>query len=245
MKTKRAFTLVELLIALALTSGLAVLLMSVVAGAANVWQQARNQIDTYAGARQMLGRIADEIKGATASNGRVEFSENITGSSFTSGGTSPQAVTSENVFFVAPYPNSAAGDLCVIAYRLNNNTHELQRAFVKSDDAWNIGTSRYRVGATYTYTWQTIARGVLEFELRCYSQQDLDNNQTPADTWNSESGTSPIAGNVPRRVILRAKITDEKSLARLSVAPAGTAYNRIVAQSARDFYFDVSLVSPH
>src|SRR2546423_79886 len=118
-KKARAFTLVELLLALAITAVLVVLLVNVVSAALTIWEQGRNQIDTFANARQVLGRLADEISGAIAAPAprAVEFSENL--ASIQS--TSPVATTSENVFLVAPYPNMMSGDLCVIAYRHNNN----------------------------------------------------------------------------------------------------------------------------
>src|SRR5437016_1016458 len=115
MKRPNAFTLVELLVALAMTSILAVLLISVVSAALNVWQQGRNQIDTFSNARQTLGRIADEIKGAVAGTNQIEFSENL--SSLKDPSDPDPQPPSENIFFVAPYPNSGSGDFCVIAYR--------------------------------------------------------------------------------------------------------------------------------
>src|SRR5690242_11770757 len=101
-KRTRGFTLVEMLVALAITTALVVLLVNVVSAALAVWEQGRNQIDTFASARQVLSRIADEISGAVAAPAPriVEFSENL---SSIKGSTSPVASTSENVFFVAPY----------------------------------------------------------------------------------------------------------------------------------------------
>ena len=80
IKSTRGFTIVELLVALAITTLLVVLLVNVVAATLSVWEQGRNQIDTYANSRQALGRIADEITGAIASPSprQVEFSENLT-----------------------------------------------------------------------------------------------------------------------------------------------------------------------
>lgn len=243
---QRGFTLVELLVAVAITSGLVVLLMSVVSGTLNIWQRGLNQVDTFSNARQVLTRIADEIQGATAATGQIEFSENL---SALQGTTAPVAGLSENVFFVAPYPNSAAGDLCIVAYRLNSDTHELQRAFIKSDDAWNVitpGSNRYRSAGVsagvYTPGWRTIAQGVLEFEVISFAQSDLDNNATPNQTWNSETGGSYMLGNVPRRAILRIRVIDDKALARLNALPAsGAAHDLVLAQSARQFSTEVTL----
>jgi prepilin-type N-terminal cleavage/methylation domain-containing protein len=240
-----AFTLAELLLALAISSVLILLLVNVVSAALNVWQQGRNQIDTLASARQALGRIADEIKGAIASAApnQIEFSENVASLSTTTPGTS------ENVFFVAPYPNSAAGDLCVIAYRHNTTNRELERTFLHSQSAWT-GAPKYQA-AGYAILqsppqWRTVAKGVLEFEIQSYSQADLD-AASPTSTpgaWTSLSATAPMAGNTPREVVIRMKMIDEKALARIAgLSPGNAVYDRTVIQNAREF--TVSVLLPH
>jgi prepilin-type N-terminal cleavage/methylation domain-containing protein len=248
-KPTRAFTLLELLLAMAITSILVVLLVNVVSATLSVWAQGRNRIDTFSSARQILDRIADEIKGARATPNQIEFSENVT---FTEGPTFV-ANTSENIFFVAPYPNISAGDLCVIAYRHNATTHELQRAFKDSQAAWlPSAATRYRM-AGYGFTasdWRTIASGVLEFEIQSYSQQDLDSgvspSPTPADTWSSVSGIPIMTGNTPREVRLRIKVFDDRTLARLNVLPPGSStYNQLVNSAAREFTADIMLLPPH
>jgi prepilin-type N-terminal cleavage/methylation domain-containing protein len=247
----RGFTLVETLVALAITTVLVLLLMNVVSAALAIWEQGRNQIDTFANARQVLARIADEIAGATASSSPiVEFSENISSLGSSSAGTS------ENVFFVAPYPNTTAGDLCVIAYRHNSTTHELQRAFLNSLNAWNA-TQRYQSGGYNfqdpnnkwpdgTTQWRTIAPDVLEFEVQSYSQIDLDTGQTPAASWNSTSSTTVMAGHTPRQVVIRIKVVDDRTLVKLSGLSAGNAtYDRLVNRASRQFSASVMLPPPH
>ena len=239
----QAFTLVELLLGLAITSILVLVLVNVVSAALNVWEQGRNQIDTLANARQVLGRIADEIKGAIASPApnQIEFSENVPAfGAF-------QEPTSENVFFVAPYPNTAAGDLCVIAYRHNAATHELQRAFVDSQTAWN-GAPKYQSSGYATLEWRSIAQGVLEFEIQSYSQSDLDAAASPPPmpaSWASTSA-APMLGNTPREVVIRIKVIDEKALARIAgLAPGNAVYDRIVTRDAREFTATVMLSGAH
>lgn len=240
------FTLLELLLALAISSILIVLLVNVVAAALNVWEQGRNQIDTFANSRQALGRIVDEIKGAVASPApnQVEFSENLAA---LQGSNSPQPTTSENIFFVAPYPNSASGDLCAIAYRLNTDTHELQRAFVDSQTAWTSGAPKYQVAGYANLQWRTVAAGVLEFEIQSYSQADLDQSPTPtpAASWNSISGGSVMVGNIPRQVVIRIKVVDDRTLAKLvGLAPGNPIYDRLVNRAARGFTSSVMLTVP-
>ena len=206
MKRTGAFTLVELLVALAITVVLVLLLTSVVAATLGAWSQGRNRLDTHSNARQVLGRLGDELKGAMAnpavSGSQIQFIENAALGAV----PSPTPGTAENVFFVAPYPNLGAGDLCTIAYVLDSTTHELKRAFRSSDQVWaDPAASRYQVGG-HTYVpadWHVVATGVLQFELQCYSQNDLDNNLAPVATWDSESSSTFMIGKAPRRIVVR------------------------------------------
>jgi len=243
-KRPHAFTLVELLVALAITSILVVLLANVVSATLSAWQQGRNRLDTFSNARQLIGRIQDEITAAVASKDQVQFVENATELNGTASAT---AKTSENVFFVAPYPNSGSGDLCVIAYRHDSTRHRLERRFKESSAAWNVpAAGRYKVGSypdPSPTEWRSVADGVMEFEIRSYSQDDLDKDRSPADAWNSaEVGNSAMEGKTPRRVVLRLKVVDDRTLVRVaSMAPNSTAYNEALTRGARELFADFSL----
>ena len=80
MRRSTAFTLVELLVALAITVVLVLLLTSVVAATLSAWTQGRNRLDTSSKARQVLGRLSDELKGAIANSAvggsQIQFVEN-------------------------------------------------------------------------------------------------------------------------------------------------------------------------
>jgi prepilin-type N-terminal cleavage/methylation domain-containing protein len=258
----RAFTLVEMLVALAITAVLVVLLVNVVSATLAIWEQGRNQIDTFANARQVLGRIADEISGAIAAPAprAVDFSENLT-SIVAPSGTSPIPTKSENVFFVAPYPNVDSGDLCVIAYRHNNTApYKLERGFIESHAACTGKTSasstpsptRYQSSlypnSNTAWQWRTIATGVLEFEIQSYSQADLDStaspSPTPAASWSSTSST-PL-GSTPREVIVRIKVVDDRTLTKLNaLTPSNPTYIRLVNRAARQFTASVMLPPSH
>jgi prepilin-type N-terminal cleavage/methylation domain-containing protein len=241
MKKRYAgFTLVELLVALAITSVLVLLLGNVVSAALKVWEQGRNRLDTFSNARFILGRIGDEISGAIAQSGRVQFVEDYPFSP----GPSATTPTAENVFFVAPYPNQQGGDLCVIAYALDTNTHQLRRAFKDSEQAWTIGaTNRYHAqGYANAMEWRTVANGVLEFEVQSYSQADIDTpspTPVPRSSWDSEAA----GGNLPKRITLRFKIVDDKTAVALGTLAPGPAYDRLVQEKAREFLYDVTLRS--
>ncbi len=248
MRRAAAFTLVELLVALAITVIVVLLLTSVVAATLGAWSQGRNRLDTYASARQILGRIGDELKGAIAnpavSGGQIQFVENAALGSV----PAPLPGTAENVFFVAPYPNLGAGNLCSIAYALDSTTHELKRAFRSSDQAWSDPpASRFQAsGHTYTATdWRVIATGVLQFELQCHSQHDLDLDQPPAVTWDSESNDVQMVGKSPCLIVVRLQVVDDRSATQLaSMTPGSSAYTAIVGRSSRQFSAEVSLTPP-
>lgn len=249
MKGRGAFTLVELLVSVTITLILVALLGSIVGVTLGAWRQGRNQLDTYSSARQILLRIGDELKGAVAnpsvSGSQIQFLEN----SSLGAVAPPIAGTAENVFFVAPYPNLGAGDLCAIAYSLDPITHQLKRAFRSSDQVWaDAAANRYQAGGhTYTATdWHVIALGVLEFELKCYSQNDLNNNvDPPASTWDSVSGSTDMAGKAPRRIVVRLKIVDDRTLTQLTaMTPGSTTYDAVVLRAARQFSADVLLPPP-
>lgn len=238
MRTRaRAFTLVEMLVALAITSLLVVLLASVVTATLGAWTQGRNRLDTFSTARQLISRMGDEVGAAMAASGQIEFVEN----DGSLGTADPR--TSENIFFVAPYPNSGAGDLCVIAYRHDAAARRLERAFIDSATAWAATpATRYRVagysgGGAGGLQWRTVAEGVVEFEIQSFSQADLDNNvASPDDTWNSEGGNPVMAGKTPRRVLLRLKVVDDRTMARLdALSPAA------IDRAAREFFANFAL----
>lgn len=241
-RQRLGFTLVELLVALAITSMLVVLLTSVVNATLSAWAQGRNRLDTFANARRLIGRIQDEISAAIAAKDRIEFVEN---SAALAGSTAPVPKTSENVFFVTPYVNSGSGDLCVIAYRHDAAAHRLERAFKNSSDAWAAGpTARYKLSAyAGNMTWKTVAEGVMEFEIASYSQADIDKNQAPADTWDSTAaGGTAMEGKTPRRIVLRLKVVDDRTLVRLATMTASSpAYNATLTAAARDFFGEFTL----
>src|ERR1700674_192458 len=245
MKRTGAFTLAELLVALAITSILVLLLANLGSATLTAWQQGRNRLDTFSNARQVMSRIGDEISGAVAAKDRIEFVENV--SELDSGSNAPVPKTSENVFLVAPYPNSGAGDLCVIAYRHDTVNHRLERRFKDSASAWNVAVAqRYKVSGYPDSTpteWRTVAGGVMEFEIRCYSQADLDADKDATASWSSRTiGNTTMEGKTPRRVVLRLKVVDDKSLVRLaSMTPNTIPYDALLKRAVREFFADFSL----
>ena len=248
MRRTTAFTLVELLVALAITVVLVLLLASVVAATLGAWTQGRNRLDTSSKGRQILGRLSDELNGATANpavgGSQIQFVENAALGAV----PPPTPGTAENAFFVAPYPNLGGGDLCTIAYSLDTSTHELKRAFRSSDQVWtDPPANRYQVsGYTYKPTdWHVISTGVIQFEVKCFSQNDLDYNLAPSYTWDSEAIDPFMAGKAPRRIVLRVQLLDDRTATRLAAMAIGsTPYILIVQRWAQEFTAAISLPPP-
>ena len=113
---------------------------------------------------------------------------------------------------------------------------------------WADGAgSRYQAsGHNYIAAdWHVIAAGVLQFELQCFSQANLDNNQPASVTWDSGSGDVNTLGKAPRRIIVRLQMVDDRAATQLAGLTVGSApYNLIVQRSARQFICDVSLSPP-
>ena len=81
--------------------------------------------------------------------------------------------------------------------------------------------------------------------MQCFSQNDLDNDLTPANTWNSESTGTFMVGKAPRRIVLRLQMVDDRAATQLAGMAVGSApYNLIVQRSAQQFTADVSLPPP-
>ena len=85
----------------------------------------------------------------------------------------------------------------------------------------------------------------IQFEVKCFSQNDLDYDLTPAYTWDSESIDTFMAGKVPRRIVLRLQMLDDRAATQLAGMAIGSApYNLIVQRWAQQFTADVSLPLP-
>ena len=55
-----------------------------------------------------------------------------------------------------------------------------------------------------------------------------------------------MIGNTPRRITLRMKVVDDKTLPKLAgLSPGNSTYDRVVNRAAREFTRDVTLPVPH
>lgn len=242
----QGFTLTELLVAMAVSMILIAALLGLLSNTLSVWERGRGTMVSFSSARFLLERISDECTGAVVRSGAVEFVENLQGTAFTSNSSQPVDRVSENVFLVTPYLNHQAGDLCVIAYRHNRSAATLERAFVPSADAWAVGgASRYRAAGYAALEWRPVARGVVEFEIRSFTESEVNTAAAvPAEAgWQSENATrTEQHGKRPARLVVRLMMVDDKTLSRLSGSqPGDSRYTEFMRRHAREFTSEVDL----
>ena len=77
-----------------------------------------------------------------------------------------------------------------------------------------------------------------------FSQNDLDNDLTPAYTWDSESIDTFMAGKAPRRIVLRLQMLDDRAATQLAGMAIGSTPYNLMQRWAQQFTADVSLPLP-
>lgn len=123
-----AFTLTELLVAIAITALIVVLLSTVFTAAGKQWQSSDQRIDSFRDARAALRIIERDLSRANT-NGAAQM---LTLSDIdTSGAFAKEA------FAVTPIPNSGKSDLCAVGFYCvwdaTSKTYSLKRLFRDSD----------------------------------------------------------------------------------------------------------------
>ncbi len=107
------FTMIELLVAMAVMTVLVVLLFGMVDAAAKLWRDNENRVDSYREARSALAVITSDLRTMLASKDQNFFSTNISGNN--------PLGASNGLFFLTTLSPSAQpannrGDLCAVGY---------------------------------------------------------------------------------------------------------------------------------
>jgi prepilin-type N-terminal cleavage/methylation domain-containing protein len=176
----RAFTLIELLIALAILAFLVILLASLVSAVGRSWTAGEQQVSEFQDGRAILEIISRELSQAVISP-NLQFVQNPT---LPSG--LKQRANSDSLFWQAPAASTTNGNLAEIGYYLtedkNNNgaeVYQLRRFFVPPTDSTNykIFSSPY-LPTDNSAPWVTsfvssnlstpVASGVIAFWARCF-----------------------------------------------------------------------------
>src|SRR4051794_9692150 len=143
------FTLLELLVAIAITVLIVVLLSSVFTAAGKQWQSADQRIDSFRDARAAL-QIIDRDLGRANLNGDAQM---LTLSNLDSSGT-----FAKEAFAVTPIPNSGKSDLSAVGFYCvwdaTSKTYSLKRLFRDSDA---VVTSLANKPADFTAVFTKVA----------------------------------------------------------------------------------------
>ena len=170
----RAFTLVELLVSMAVVAFVVVMITSLSNGTARVWSGGERTVENNQTGRAVLEIIARELSQAAVSS-KLPFVQNP----ILPAGANQRS--SDSIFWVAPLSSTNGGDLCEVGYYLTT-PFELKRFFVPPSD-----TNNYMVLST-TPT---------DYTLRPTGNSGGTNDHANAALWATSFVTKTDANNRP------------------------------------------------
>jgi type II secretory pathway pseudopilin PulG len=243
MKTTRAlrrtsgFTLVELLLAVAITIVIVLLLGRVLVATTSVYRIADQKMDAFRDARAALQMMANDL-------GRADISDN-------SGFLNLSKYSSDNsyameAYAVFPAKNTGKSDLCSVGYYLDwdGKTYSLRRFFKNSDAvAPSLAMSSPDFGTLYDRTKgttpETIASYVWDLELRPgEGQNTVALGGDPPSKWNwveiRFKAMSVKAGQKIKQVSAVGQSTWDD--------PSSAEYRRYILPNEQQFVTRVSLL---
>lgn len=182
-----AFTLAELLIAVAITLILVGIIFRIFAAAAAQWQAADQRIDTFRDARAALQIITRDLSRADTTGSP----QMLTLSDIYSEVTPPFA---KEAYAITSLPNTGKSDLCTVGYYCwwDNTTkaYSLKRVF-KNSDATFASLATNTPNFTTIYAKDTPAADeiaaayVWDLQIRPGTGQNaVDPGSTPSTSWN-------------------------------------------------------------
>lgn len=199
----RAFTLIEVLVALTILALLVIVLSSLLGAVNRAWVSSEQHVDTFQDGRAIVNLIGRELSQAVISP-TLQF---VTNPPVTDGGTDLTRANSDSIFWLAPLRYSVAGspsqtvELCEVGYYLDSNLN-LKRFFVPPSDNTNYQIYASTPSDT-TATWispfvsntgvsTTVASNILAFWIRCF---DGNGELIPWLSSPPPSGGSPLHYN--------------------------------------------------
>lgn len=237
MKTRRrwlrAFTLVELLIAITILVSIVLLLTAMVSGVSRAWTSGEQRVAQFQDGRAVLDLMARELSQAVISPS-LQFVQ------LTLPAAANQRAGSDSIFWQAPGSSTTSGNLAEIGYYLvqdgtksGADVYQLRRFFVLPTDTSNyqIFTSPNQPTDT-SAPWVTsfvnnsttpplvstpVASGVLAFWVRCF---DCNGDLIP---WFSTSIKFNSAAHFQPSALGQSgsfKYTSASSTARANLLPA-------------------------
>lgn len=214
-KERRAFTLLELLVAMALLTILVVMLMSMVDNATKLWRSNENRVESYREARAALNLMVNDLKSIYASTNAALFQTNASAAFEAVGGEG-------QIFFISALPQSAQdtnsrSDLCEVGYFLKygrsslssarESTLSLYRYFRESNQTFSNLVNNAGCFTHSTTSVELLARNIPHFKATYYS---VDSNGS-VQPW-----TSSASNPVPSFVELQVAAFNNQTAKRLS-----------------------------
>ena len=121
---KRAFTLVELLIAITILVSIVLLLTAMVSGVSRAWTSGEQRVAQFQDGRAVLDLMARELSQAVISPS-LQFVQNPTLPA-----AANQRAGSDSIFWQAPGTSTTSGNLAEIGYYLVQNGTRVEPRFI-------------------------------------------------------------------------------------------------------------------
>ncbi|HEY5791668.1 MAG TPA: prepilin-type N-terminal cleavage/methylation domain-containing protein [Chthoniobacterales bacterium] len=173
---RRAFTLLELLVAVSLLAILVVMLMSMVDNATKLWRVNESRVESYREARAALNLMMNDLKSLYASTNANLFQTNAASPFLAVPGGG-------QLFFIAALPASAQdsgsrSDLCEVGYFLkygqsglnpDEKNFSLYRYFRESNQTFTNLVNNSGFFTHSTANVELLARNIPNFQVRYYT----------------------------------------------------------------------------
>lgn len=237
----RGFTLLEMLVAMAILALLVVVLLGIVDGATKLWRTSENRIDSFREARAALNVIHSELKGLFVTTNTAYFRQQA-------------ATNGSEIFFVTALPVTAQNSdsrstLCTVGYYLayerptlnaEQPTLNLYRFFRDSNATFarisNAPTTPDLFSGVNPAPGgardDIVARNIVQFAVKSYT---IGTNGLPTDF--VQSPTTPF----PDLIQLEIAAVNADAAKRLGNRSDWNASNPAIADQVRQFITRIDL----
>jgi len=244
---KKGFSLLELLVALAVFSILVVLLMSMVDTATKLWRTNENRIDSYREARAVVSIVTRDLQSALAA-GKTNYFK-LNDATLRPNGSS-SGTNASQLFFLSTLPGAAQwsatsgankSDLCQVGYFLgfgkssassnsSVNTMNLYRYFLPSDATYSRLTNNPSQLFPNTLNLvdpnvELLARNIVSFQVNAYNYSTTTNTNSGVVSHQMIAYTPANDHPLPDLVEVTIQAVNQETSARLTNAASWSATN--------------------
>ncbi len=209
-KKTAAFTILEILVAVAVLGMLLVLLLNIVQSAATLWRNSENRMETYREARAAMQVISRDLNNLLPSTNTTHF-----------------IFSTNQLAFLALMPrdsqlDTSLGDVCTVGYLFaydnkspvaaddGRQSYNLYRYFVESNDTFtnlSQGSDLFPDFDPSTNRSEILARNIASFKVNYFTT----NNAGDFTTW-----TQSVASPMPDLVEIRITAVNNERTMRFS-----------------------------